>query len=29
MSLTPPWFEATTDIHKRLGTTGYTRFDRA
>jgi hypothetical protein len=29
MSLTPPWSEAITDIQKRLGTTGYTKFDRA
>jgi hypothetical protein len=29
MSLTPPWSEAITDIQKRLGTTGYAKFDRA
>jgi hypothetical protein len=29
MSLTPPWSEAITDIQKRLGTTGYTKFGRA
>jgi hypothetical protein len=29
MSLTPPWSEAISDIQKRLGTTGYAKFDRA